>query len=114
KGMIERRRPAQLESRMLTPQWALDRAADLASTYVEAIRDSGVHVVGNLDVLSQRYQAPPTISDAEPTSMPISAAISAILGAMDGFRSSEDQSRPKRLKKRVKKLQVALRSKGRS
>ncbi len=56
KAMIERRVPEPDEARMQTPQWALDRAAELAGAYVEAIRASGVNVVGDLNVLSEHLQ----------------------------------------------------------
>ncbi len=114
KAMIERRVPEPDEARMQTPQWALDRAAELGQAYVNAIRASGVNVVGNLDVLSEHLQGPESVDEATPTSMPISAAMTAMLGALDGSRPSPELSTTARLKRRVKRLQADLRPKGRS
>ncbi|MDO8732382.1 MAG: hypothetical protein Q7L55_07415 [Actinomycetota bacterium] len=113
KAMIERRIPGSDETRMQTPQWALDRAAELARIYVDVIRASGVNVVGDLGVLSEHLQGPEVVEEVPPISMPISAAMTAMLGALDGSRPSAELSTSARLKRRVKKLQTELRAKGR-
>jgi len=114
KAMIERRVPEPDEPRMQTPQWALDRAAELGQAYVDAIRASGVHVVGNLDVLSEHLTGPESVDQAPPISIPISAAMTAMLGALDGSRLSPERSTTTRLKRRIRRLQTDLRPKRRT
>lgn len=112
KGMIETRIPTKDEARMQTPQWALDRAAELAAAYVEAIRVSGVNVVGDLDILSKRLQGPDAI-DTEPSSdIPTAAAITALLSALDASRPQAGQPPQTRLRKLASRLQSDRRSKG--
>lgn len=105
KGMIETRTPGQHEARMQTPQWALDRAAELGATYVEVIRASGVNVVGDLNLLSHRLQGPDDIDPAGSSEMPIEAAITALLSALDVAGRKPEPTQSNRLKTRLKKLQ---------
>jgi hypothetical protein len=82
KGMVEGRIPDATEPKLQTPQWALDRAAECAARYVEAIRTSGVNVMGDLDLLGSHLSGPTELSDEGVSDMPISAALAAILGAL--------------------------------
>lgn len=82
KGMVEGRVPDANEPKLQTPQWALDRAAEYAATYVEAIRASGVNVLGDLNLLRAHLAGPVEVNDADSTDLPISAAVAAILGAL--------------------------------
>jgi hypothetical protein len=59
------RRPAPDEPRIETPQWALDRATEIAAEIVAGIRASGVRVVGDLDSL-----AVPQVSRLEGDALP--------------------------------------------
>ena len=81
KGLVEGRIPPSDEQRLQTPQWALDRAAEFAGQFADAIEQSGVGVVGDLAVLRAHVtgpaEGPPPVDQ-----LPIDAAIAAVLGAM--------------------------------
>jgi len=62
---MKQRRPAPDEPRIETPQWALDRATEIAGEIVAGIRASGVRVVGDLDSL-----ALPQVSRLEGDALP--------------------------------------------
>lgn len=49
---MKRRQPAPGEARIETPQWALDRAGEVAREVVAGIAGSGARVVGDLEVLA--------------------------------------------------------------
>ena len=82
KAMTDGRAAPAGEPRLETPQWALDRAAALAHEYVEVIRELGVNVIGNLDVLESRLTGPEHIDYTKIDRLPIDAAVASILGAM--------------------------------
>ncbi len=48
---IKAREPGPDEQRIETPQWALDRAGEIADEMVDAITASGVRIVGDLENL---------------------------------------------------------------
>lgn len=48
---LQERRPASDEPRLLTPSWAIDRAADLGRVAAEAIAATGIRVIGDLGIL---------------------------------------------------------------
>jgi hypothetical protein len=48
---LQERRPPEDEPRLLTPGWAVQRTTEIAAGMVEAIRRTGVRVVGDLDSL---------------------------------------------------------------
>ena len=50
--VLQERRPGADEPRLLTPQWAVDRGAEIGAEMVEAIRATGVEVVGDLGLLA--------------------------------------------------------------
>lgn len=72
-----------------TPDWALERAAELGARYVEAIRESGATVVGDLDLLSAPAQLSGTPTEPV-TRIPVEVAVEALLGAV--ARSIEGRS----------------------
>ncbi|MGN6575381.1 MAG: hypothetical protein ACTHKG_06815, partial [Nocardioides sp.] len=49
---LQQRTPGSDEERLLTPQWAVDRALEVQREMVAAIRDLGVRVIGDLDSLA--------------------------------------------------------------
>lgn len=81
KGLVEGRTPPNSEPRLQTPQWALDRAAEFAGQFADAIEASGVHVVGDLQVLRATSSGPEQAPEG-PDELAIDAAIAAILGVM--------------------------------
>jgi hypothetical protein len=50
---LKQRRPGPDEHRIETPQWALDRAGEVAVEIVAGLRQLGVRVVGDLDALAE-------------------------------------------------------------
>lgn len=82
KAMTEGRSAPAGELRIETPQWALDRAAELAHTYVAAIRELKVNVIGDLGVLEARLTGPDEIDYSTVDRLPIDAAVASVLGAM--------------------------------
>ncbi len=82
KGLVEGRVPDPSEARLQTPQWALDLAAEHAGRYVNAIRSSGVNVMGNLNLLSEHLSGPSDVRDGEVTDLPVNAGVAALLGVL--------------------------------
>ncbi|MDD2858790.1 MAG: hypothetical protein PHU75_08965, partial [Candidatus Nanopelagicales bacterium] len=101
KGMVEGRAPAPDEARLQTPQWALDRAAELAATYVAAIEASGVHVMGDLELLRAHLTGPESVDDGAADSMVIDAAVAAMLGALGDGTQKPDPTIPGLVRKRL-------------
>ncbi|MDH3959370.1 MAG: hypothetical protein OEU98_07850, partial [Actinomycetota bacterium] len=77
---LQTREPGAGEPRLHTPQWALDAASARGQQAVTAIRESGVHVVGDLDALARPFQASPTPPPGTLDALPMDAAL-AVLGA---------------------------------
>ncbi len=82
KAITEGRLPPTEEARLVTPQWALDAAADLGRSDVDVIEQLGVHVIGNLEKLAERLTEPTHVSESPPDTVPIDVAVAATLGAM--------------------------------
>jgi hypothetical protein len=82
--MLQTRAPLPDEQRLAIPEWALGRVMDDMQRHVREIADSGVRVVGDLDLLMR----PPRVRGAdEPvhedvTSVPIEAAVEALAGVI--------------------------------
>jgi hypothetical protein len=78
----------QNEPRMSTPQWVVDRSAELGEESARRIQSAGVRVIGDLAVLSDPPSNPADIrpNDAEMPWAPPSAdtALEAVLGAIIG------------------------------
>jgi hypothetical protein len=88
KQLVEGRTPSPDEARLATPQWALDRAAEIADEMVGRIEASGARIVGDPAVLRERMTGPEeTVDDS--AELPTDAAISALLGALDATRTGE-------------------------
>jgi hypothetical protein len=82
KGLVEGRAPAPEEPRLQTPQWALDRAAEFAVTFADAIDISGAQVIGDLEVLRAAHQG--LESDAEIVELvPVDAAVAAAMALLE-------------------------------
>ena len=72
--------PAPGEPRITTPPWAEEAVAEVAERVAAGIAASGVRVVGDLDALSRRPEAPP--EPVTPTEIPTEAATEAVLGGI--------------------------------
>jgi hypothetical protein len=73
----------QPDSKVWTPQWALDVAQLWGQETVQGIRAAGAQVVGDLDSLARQTQAgPPPTSPVE--TIGIDVAVQALLGAVAG------------------------------
>jgi hypothetical protein len=67
--------------RLLLPEWAAARAAELGASYASRIADSGAHVVGDLAQLAELVPSRP--DDAQPvTEVPVELAAEAMAGML--------------------------------
>ena len=89
-GMVEGRTPGPDEPRLFTPDWALDAAAEHGRSSVEAIRASGVQVLGNLDALAVRVDAGPQVDAHGASVLPVAAAARAVITVIEA--AHEDPS----------------------
>ncbi|GAB3644764.1 hypothetical protein [Glycomyces tarimensis] len=81
------RTPPPDEARIATPDWALERAAEIGSAIADRLADSGVRVIGDLDVLRGKYIEPAEPGDDR---LDASVAAEAVLGCMSvAMRESE-------------------------
>ena len=80
--MVEGREPDPDEPRLTTPEWALDAAAVQGAKSVQAIRQLGVNVFGELDALGTRVPNSPGGS-GESTDIPMDAAVEAIVAVIE-------------------------------
>jgi hypothetical protein len=87
-GMVEGRVPTDSEQRLVTPDWALDAAAEAGRQSADAIAASGVRVVGDLDAL--RTRIPTDVGATEtPTHIPIDAAALAVTTVIAAAREED-------------------------
>jgi hypothetical protein len=100
-NLVESRRPGRDEQMIGTPDWALDRAAELGTSYAASIQDLGVNVVGDLSSLGRRAESRGTVGET-PTEVPLEAALEAVLGVVGGAlrdlgldQESKDKSKNK-------------------
>ncbi len=78
--MVEGRMPAADEPRLGIPGWALDRVCELSRRHAEALRESGVRIIGDPATL----EAVPDPVETAPTSqVPADAAALALLGTLE-------------------------------
>lgn len=68
-----------------TPQWALERAAEIGAAAARGIASSGIRVVGDLDALGQLPEAHPVAPDVESISLEMVSA--ALAGAIESARA---------------------------
>ncbi|SDS15090.1 hypothetical protein [Microlunatus soli] len=76
--MQECRQPGPDEAPLLLPEWAADRALQIAGRHAEAIAASGCRVVGDLSALTAPVRT--VTSAAAPTELPVDAAREAVAG----------------------------------
>lgn len=76
--IVEGREPERSEPRLHTPDWALDEAARRGAEQVEAIRRTGVRVIGDLDLLAERAPSTPPVPEGALNSLPVEVAVQAI------------------------------------
>jgi hypothetical protein len=80
-AMVEKRQPNPTEPRVITPDWALDAAAQQGELVVAQIAAAGVRVAGPLPALAVRLPSPKSAVPAEsPGAMqlPVAAALEAV------------------------------------
>jgi len=63
------------------PEWAVERASELGTRYAKEIAETGVQVIGDLDLLAERVKPRPEGQDL-PTEVPISLAAEAMAGML--------------------------------
>ena len=115
--LVEGRNPSPDEPRLQTPQWALDAAAEAAARNVEAIRSSGVRVVGDLDLLGHHRtsSAMPaasvtaTLDTTDAASIPIDTAVLAVIATIDAALAQ--QRRPISTRELLRLLTTRVRGK---
>lgn len=76
--IVEGREPGRDEPKLHTPDWALDEAARRGAAQVAAIRQTGVRVIGDLDLLAERAPSTPPIPEGALNSLPVEVAVQAI------------------------------------
>jgi len=103
-GMVEGRTPADTEQRLVTPDWALDAAAEAGNRAADAIAASGVHILGNLDTLRNRIPGEPSETE-QPVDVPLEAAVQAIITVIETARAEEDSTidQAKALARRIRR-----------
>ncbi|MGH3425021.1 MAG: hypothetical protein ACRDO8_09845, partial [Nocardioidaceae bacterium] len=81
---LKQRKPEPDEARIVTPQWALDRATEAAQEGIDAVRSLGVRVVGDLSALVRPPEPPATAVPDPATTMvePATAAL-AVSGVIE-------------------------------
>lgn len=77
--MVEQRTPDADEPRIVTPDWALERAAELGRESVTRLRASGARVLGDLESLASDHGRPGEPERAD--LVPVRAAAQALVGA---------------------------------
>jgi hypothetical protein len=81
---MSRREPGPDEPRVEAPQWALDRAGEVAREMVAAIAASGVRVVGDLERLAAPQAARGAGDPGAPVCIPPDVAASMAMGVLEG------------------------------
>ena len=90
---MKQRRPGAGEARIDTPQWALDRAGDVAREVVANIRASRVRVIGDLDLLTTAPSGGLEAGHAGAVDLPADIAASMSIGILiaGGFARRENE-----------------------
>lgn len=73
------------EPRIVTPQWALDKAAEIGGGYADAIAAMGVGVIGDLESLGRNFTAAPSSPESAALLSTDVGAI-AVTGAINAAR----------------------------
>ena len=108
KGMVEGRTPDTEESKLQTPQWALDVAARYAAMYVDAIKASGVNVMGNVEVLGTHLKGPEEVDDRAIQEITLNAAVAAILGAIGDAIIQQPPTKTARARSKAGRIRRAV------
>jgi hypothetical protein len=80
--MQTHRTPDVDEPRITTPQWALDRVAEIGAAAADKISTLGVRIVGDISTLGAPRLADESRGAGAPTTLPIDAAREAVIGAI--------------------------------
>ena len=104
--MVEQRRPAPDEPRILTPGWAADKAADYGRRFAEGVAASGVTVIGDPEELARR---PASGKNKRPASLSMDAAVAATAGLVRRSTGGSGAEQPGR----AEALRILLRRRGR-
>jgi hypothetical protein len=76
--------PEPDEAAIVTPRWALARAAEIGAAAGKRIEGTGVRVIGDLSVLGRGpTRRDPRRLPRRPPQLPLNAALEAVLGAMN-------------------------------
>lgn len=99
-GMVEGREPDPSEPRLVTPEWALDAAAEHGAAAVATIKALGVNVYGDLDLLAVRVPSPDGDQESQSTTtqVPIAAAVAALASVI---AASHDEASSRQLAGRL-------------
>jgi hypothetical protein len=89
---MQRRRPLRDEPGIATPKWAIERANELAAEASARIAASGVHVLGDLAMLSAVVPDDRDVSIDE-VALPIKAAAAAVVGTVIGSGKVQARAR---------------------
>ena len=99
--LLESRTPTAAEERVLLPDWAAERATARGRYFADAIADTGVNVVGDLQMLRAPVPATADIPPV-PAGVPLDAATQALAGLLSaalGRGAHFDPPKPKTPKK---------------
>jgi hypothetical protein len=80
--MQTHRTPDVDEPRITTPQWALDRVAEIVAAAADKISTLGVRIVGDISTLGAPRLADESRGAGAPATLPIDAAREAVIGAI--------------------------------
>ena len=105
-SMVEQRRPAADEPRIVTPGWAADKAADYGRRFAEGVAASGVTVIGDPEELAKR---PASGKSKRPESLSMDAAVAATAGLVRRSTGGVAAQQPGR----AGALRILLRRRGR-
>jgi hypothetical protein len=113
-GAIEQlktaRQPLPEEPKIVTPQWALERAAEIGAEMADNISALGVGVIGDISVLGRAPAGPQeAAADTEPAvaAVPAEAAAHALIGAFTAAGVVGPAAVPDRLVREVDAKQLA-------
>lgn len=93
-NMVEQRRPASDEPRIVTPEWAADKAEEFGKRFAAGVAESGVRVIGDPAALAAR---PRSGSGERPELLSIDAAVAGsaglVLEALAERRALEEKAK---------------------
>jgi hypothetical protein len=89
KPLLADRQPLPGEPMITTPAWALARAAEKGIATVKAIADTGVHVIGNPDLLALADEQSREEGSTEPLVLPVSAVATTVINTILASRKAQ-------------------------